>query len=457
MSRRLAANDQSLVADRLSVMNSLKHIRRHALFGALSLFVFGNLTPAFAQTEPPLKPPKISPIATPLDAIIVYDWALYPELLTYALVDSNLYQSPTAPISAAGFRINPSLVAVLNNGIHKTTLYGNIDTQIYPSVRESNTFDRQAGFIQNYEALRDLTFRVQGDYTHKTNASALQDAIPGAITTPTPPGSPLPPGSARVNANGNIAINPYNQFTGTATVEKVFNRGFLKLSSSLSRTEYENQILAQDFSVATYSGTGAFWLGPAIFAYADGTEAVRATSSAYRVVGGLGSAQIGLFRGSAYVGHQGSKVDGSGTAGGIVYGGKLSYYPTRFWTVSASVDETVNISNQTASLLALNTASTLAAISIPTSASTRTTATALKSDYAISKLISTYAVLGYTRIEYVDSPQLDIAWLGSVGIKYDIWRNMTLTLDYQHTQIVSNAPGVSSVRDYVAFGNKYRF
>ena len=82
------------------------------------------------------------------------------------------------PISAAGFLINPSLVAEHTNGIHTTRLYGTIDSKIYPSIGESDTFDRQAGIIQTYEAMRDLIFTFQGDYTHRTIATLFQNRNP---------------------------------------------------------------------------------------------------------------------------------------------------------------------------------------------------------------------------------------------------------------------------------------
>ena len=72
-------------------------------------------------------------------------------------------------------------------------------------------------------------------------------------------------------------------------------------------------------------------------------------SEVYRAVAGLGTRQIGLFRASAYFGHQGSDSEGSPWAGGNVYGASLSYYPTPVWTITGSVDRTINhASNQAA-------------------------------------------------------------------------------------------------------------
>ena len=96
-----------------------------------------------------------------------------------------------------------------------------------------------------------------------------------------------------------------------------------------------------------FSGSGAVWLIPAAYAYAQGTYATYSNDQrAYRAIVGLGSAQIGLFQGGIYVGHQGTET-GSGTAGGFIFGGRITYYPTHRFTIAASADEIINNSSQT--------------------------------------------------------------------------------------------------------------
>src|SRR5262249_21634359 len=238
--------------------------------------VLTGLTPACAQTgpfeaspvpsldgvyplEPPLSLPRAASLPKPENVITFADWTLSPTMRVYSFYDTNLYESPVA-LSAAGLRIFPTLVAQWTNGIHTTTLYGQVDIRQYPELSASNTFDRQAGIIQKYEMFRDLTFTVNGDYIHETNAAALRGAIPGPITTP---GTPAP-GTGSGSDQGPTVINPFDQFTGTASVEKIFNRGIIKLSTSFSRTEYERDS-SSDFSVKSFRGIGAFWLGPLLY------------------------------------------------------------------------------------------------------------------------------------------------------------------------------------------------
>src|SRR5439155_18465588 len=121
-----------------------------------------SLTLALTQSEPTLNAPRVDPLGKPSEAIPFYRWLLFPSLSVFSVYSDNLFQSSTSPIKAVGVGVAPSLVAEWNNGIHKTTLYGNAERRFYPGNAEINTFDRQARFVQNYSPLRDLTFRVQG-------------------------------------------------------------------------------------------------------------------------------------------------------------------------------------------------------------------------------------------------------------------------------------------------------
>jgi Putative beta-barrel porin 2 len=445
-----------------------------------AFFLLAGADASFAQSEPPLSIPPTPQLPPPGEAIPVGRWLLYPTIRAYGLYSDNLFQSPTAPVSVWGLGTTPSLTAEWTNGIHTTTLFGNIDRQVYPTDNAINTFDQQANITQKYQPLRDLTFRGTFDFTHKTIASALQNAIPGAVATPqstvlpngdtllpngtivSPTGQVLGQANPTLNVTGTSLINPYDQYTGTFAVDKVFNHGILSLNSSAVQTNYENQS-AQDYSSRSFSGSGGVWLGPLFYAFSDGSVARNSGSlqapgavTSYRARGGIGSRQFGLFRASAYFGHQGSQ-SATGTAGGEIYGAALSYYATRLWTLNLSADETVNISSQTlASNLALNLPAPTP-LQIPLGTSTRITSTALNSDYVISPLWSTSEHFSYTHLEYLNSPRLDNTWLADATLTYNMWRNMSITWEYQYSRILSNAPLNSSTRNYATMSALYKF
>jgi hypothetical protein len=472
----------------------LSRMFARSAFSALLLIAL--IPPAYAQAPsysqqalslgPSLPPLDVSTNRLPArdpNAIAIDGWLLYPTLRVYSLYSDNLFLSPTGQLSVPGFGVTPSLAAVWSNGIHTTTLYGNIDRQTYPTDNQVNTLDGRAGFTQKYEAMRDLIFSVNGNYAHQTWATGLQNSIQTPTAAPTttvlsngntvlpngtilsPTGQPIGQATAASGSTLPLLVNPSNQYTGTFSVDKIFNRGIISLSGSANRTDYEFQSLPSTRS-RTLTEDARFWLSPLFYAYSNGsvgTVVTDATSAApslsttsYRVIGGLGTRQFGFFRGSVYFGHQGSEGVGL-TAGGDVYGGALSYYPTARWTLAGTVDRTINIASQTSATNLALTLPSLTAVQIPLGASTQITSAALGSSYQITPQWLANCQLAYTRIEYVDSPRLDNSWVLDATLRYDIWRNMSLIWEYRYTSISSNAPLASATSNYGIVGATYRF
>jgi len=425
-------------------------------------------------------------------AIPVGEWLLYPSLRLYSLYSDNLFLTPTAPIKALGFGMSPSLTAEWTNGIHTTTIYADTDNQIYPTDNSINQFNREVSFTQKYSPLPDLTFTGLGDYSHQTISSSLVNSIQTPTTTlPTTP-TLLPNGNTQL-PNGNVVspsgqilgninqalaisgvalVNPSDTYTASATATKIFNGATLTLGSSLINTTYQQPFGTGPASfTSTTSKTltehGSVSLGPLFYAYSNGSFSMVTTnaseypnSDVYQVVGGIGTRQFGLFRASAYFGHQGSE-SGFGTAGGDVYGGKLSYYPTLAWTFSASIDETINVtstpcSSPSSSPLAL-TLPTNTPVQIALSSCTRITTPSLQTTYQISQQWTFLGNFSYSGIEYIGSPALANTWLADLRLSYEIWRNMTLTGEYQFTDVMSNVAGESARRNLIMLSANYRF
>jgi hypothetical protein len=429
-----------------------------------ALFLIAWTTLSFAQ-EPPLDVQGNWRAVRPPDATAINGWLFYPTLRIYTLYSDNLFLSPLRPLSVPGIGVTPSLTAEWSNGIHTTTLYGNIDRQVYPTENDINTFDARAGFTQKYEALRDLIFRVNGNFAHQTLASSLQNSIQAAAPTPTttvlpPPGQTMGLANPAMGSTVPLVVNPFDQFTGTFSVDKIFNRGILSLSSSVNRNDYEVQS-SQSTRSRLFTEKAGVWLGPLFYAYSDGsiatvvTDATSASTTTYRAIGGLGTRQFGLFRSSAYFGHQGSQ--GSTVAGGEVYGGTLSYYPTPKWTLTGTVDRTINISSQASATNLALTLPGLSAVQIPLGTSTRITSASLLSSYEITSQWFATWQLGHTRIEYIDSPRLDKSWILDATLRYDIWRNTSLTWQYRYRSVLSNAPFVSATSNYAMMGATHKF
>ena len=323
-----------------------------------------------------------------------------------------------------------------NTGLFDTKFYGNIDSEIYPTLNYlNNTFNKQAGFIETYSPLRDLTITTQANYAHNTLANVLVNSIPNPVTSSA---NPLPAGAAGVVAVQQTVVNPNDVYTATATVSKLMNRAFVNFGGTFVRTEYDSTP-SQNLDTGSYYGSGGVWLTPQFYAFTDALDAnsVPATGSianSYRARGGIGSAQIWLFQGSAYYGHQGTAVDGDGSAGGDIYGGQLTYYATPFWNMSVNIDRQRNRSDISSSTNLGLGGLPLSGIGITTSSSVQVTTIAYKTNYKLTQQASLYGVVSDNRIAYFDLTRVDNSWLVSAGINYQLRDNLSLTLDYQYTR-----------------------
>ena len=419
--------------------------------------------------------------------IPVGEWLVYPSLRLYSIYSNNLFLAPSNRLNAWGFGATPSVTAQWTNGIHSTTIFANIDRQQYPTDNSINTLDGEATWTQKYSPLPDLIFTAAADYTHRTVASPLTNSIPGIIETPVTVPTLLPNGDTELpngeiisptgqvvgninssSNNGQNLVNPYNQYTVTESATKIFNGAILTVSDSSAKTDY--QFLQNPGGTGAYSSfrtntvreNGSFALGPIVYAYSTGAFSTRTNaegtdpySQTYRIEGGLGTTQFAQFRSNLYYGYQGSDGDGSGISGGLLYGGRLIYYPSYVWTITASVDETINKAAGTGvSTQALDISSPE---QIPLSSSTRITHPALQTQYQIAPQWTASGNVSYTQIDYYGSPRLDHSWQAEVALNYDIRRNLTLTWEYEYTVILSNAPGQSARRHFVTMSANYNF
>jgi hypothetical protein len=294
--------------------------------------------------------------------------------------------------------------------------------------------------------MRDLTFNFFGDYTRETDIfnSALNFNNGGI--GPTPSSSPAP---IFLNPFGTTpTVNPVasNQFSGGASATKTMGQGFVSLGGSVAhiawdRTNSPFQI-AEDGTLEWVSGRIGYNVTPQFYVFADASgifqqvnNSTTVHTSGYRVTGGIGSVDPNsLFRGEIWGGYQfqhedvtSSLIPGltfpDSTSG--VFGGSLYYYPTRYWTVMALAQEQLGVT-----MISSNGA--------PVGTPTRTISSILQTTYALSRVWSIGARGGYTRAEYIGTPRVDNGWMAGASFNYQVWRNLVLTLDYQHTQLHSN-------------------
>jgi hypothetical protein len=378
------------------------------------------------------------------DALIAGGWLVYPSAFIGGVVDSNVNQAPKA-VTGAGVRITPSLLAETTTDLTKTTIYGVADSRIYTGSSASNgdEVDVNSGVLEIFQPLPDLIFSGQADYTRQKDLfNTLGDTH--AVTNLNPTGIGLAP-----------VANPqtYNQLSGVATVQKNFADAFVIVGGSVVGQIYDQNnapVTNQSPDNVTYTGTlrGGWWVTPAIYGYLEGSGDAREESvgylgsSGYRIVGGFGTDQIGLVKGSVYGGYQAEDYNSGsiGTIGSAVYGVRGYYYPLPELTFNVSVDETLGVS-----LLA-------PASSVQVGTATRVTTALATVQYSLAEQWTASGRGGYIHTDYIDDPRRDDAWTVGGTVTYQLARNLGVTADYQHMQLSSNIANQGYDRDVFTLG-----
>jgi hypothetical protein len=386
----------------------------------------------------------------------VDSWMIYPSIFVGAVFDDNVRQSAhgTEHTSGTGVRVAPNLIETYDGGIHQTMLYQVVDARLFPGVgsapqgqADANSVAATVGFRHRYEAMRDLVFNFYGDYTRETDI--LNSALNfnnGAIG-PTPSSSPTP---IFLNPFGTSpSVNPvaYNQFSGGVAATKSLGEGFISLGGDVAHIAWDHTNspfqIAEDGILGRVTGRVGYNVSPQFYVFAEGSgifqhinDSTKVDTSGYRVIGGIGSADPNsLFRGEIWGGYQFQHEDltttllipgltGGNTHDGV-FGGSLYYYPTRYWTIMATAQESLGVT-----LLGSTTA--------PVGTPTRTFTSILQTTYHLSRVWSVGARAGYTRAAYIGTPRHDDGWMAGASLNYEIWRNLLATLDYQHTANHSN-------------------
>ena len=409
---------------------------------------------------------EIAPTGDEYKGLAVGGWKLFPSIFVGAVYDNNFNQLATGTdhSSGVGLRVSPRLTGAYDGGIHKTTVYGVVDARFF----NADTISANAGFNHSYEAMRDLVFNFYGNYTRQTDIfnSALQFNN-GAIGPPATPNVNIP---IILNPFGTTpGVNPiaYNQFTGGASVTKTINQVFVTLSGFAADIVYDHPDNVPAPFQTSHDGA-SFWISArvgyhatqAIYVFAEADPIFNRFNNAlfdtngYRVIGGVGSNDPNsLFRGEVYGGYwtqkqQQQDVIGSGIPTDVnsgVFGGRLTYLPTRYWTITAAVDQTLGMS-------------TTLSPTTPQGVPTRVTTAILQTTYGIARDWSVGARVGYTRGEFIGVSGLNNnGWLAGASFNYEIWRNLLLTLDYQYSTGRSDAAFSDFTRNWYSAGLTYRY
>jgi Putative beta-barrel porin 2 len=453
-----------------------------ATVGSMALLV-GIAPPSLAQDQ------GIVPVGEYREGLVVGDWKLYPKIFVGAVWDTNIDQQASGAepgaerTSRTSARAVPYLSGFYDGGIHKTSVYGVVDARFFDATNLSAT----TGLTHRYEAMRDLIFNYYVNYTRQTDLFTNALNFNNGAIGPNISGTPETNIPIVLNPFGTTpSVNPsaYNQYTGGGSVLKSFDNAFVTLGGTVYHIQFDHTAsLPIDSPFSTSLDGTSYWatgrigynVTPQLYVFAESAGIFQRFNNStfdtngYRVIGGVGSADPqSLFRGEIFGGYQAQEqihgsgilldangvpliVSGSGIPSGVpsntnsaIYGGRLAYYPTRYWTLVAQVDQTLGIS-------------TTLSPTLPAGIPLLATNAILQTNYNISRWWWVGARVGYTRSQFYGFDRLDNGWMAGASFNYELWRNLLLTLDYQYSTVHSDAVLSDFTRNVYTAGLTYRY
>ena len=209
---------------------------------------------------------------------------------------------------------------------------------------------------------------------------------------------------------------------------------------------------SQDGTRSTFNGRIGYDITPIVYAFVEPSvnsgkfRNSNLDSNGYQIVGGLGTARISLFNGEIYAGTLNEHFSDPLTPNLArpIFGGKLSWYPTRFVTLTGSYDQSFGTSDFSPTLLT------------PGSVTKIDTAKLLAS-WSVLRNVTLEGNLTFQHYEFLSSPRLDDSAQYGMKTTYMLTPKLGVYLEYNYVQLTSNTAGVAYNRNLVSLGASSKF
>jgi hypothetical protein len=371
-------------------------------------------------------------------ALQALDWLIYGHLNAGGAYDSNVFASPNAT-SVSGARLQPSIIAARNTGIQRTLLYSTGDFRYYPSIGRTDIMSSTAGLTHVWEIQRDLIFRAQLDATRTQQSSSV---IPTGTVTYVKP------------------IN-YTSLFASTSIEKGFGNFFTAVGGSTTQNYYDNtqnnlgapvDEHFQNGNRSTVNARLGYHISPIIYTFIEPSanwgrfQSTNLNSEGYQIVGGLGSGRISLFNGEIYAGVLNEHFNDPLTPALTrpIYGGRVSWYPTRFITVTLSGDESLGTSDFSPTVFQPGSA-------------TKVDTGRLEASWSVTRQVTLAGKIQFQKYNYLDSSRVDDLAQYNSTITYWINDRLGVVLDYTYADLTSNLAGASYSRSFISLGANSKF
>ena len=378
---------------------------------------------------------------TAAGALQAFDWLIFGNVAIGGTYDNNVFDSPNKQ-AVYGARFQPSIIAERNTGIQRTLVYGVGDLRYYPSIGRTDLFGTTAGVEHVWEIQRDLVFRTQFDAARTQQNSSLVGVLSGS---------------------GTYYVKPvnYTSLFGSTSIEKSFGRFFTAIGGSVTGNIYDDTTDSlgktidehfQDGTRTTLNGRVGYHITPIVYGFIEPSvnwgrfQSAKLDSDGYRIVGGLGTARISLFNGEIYAGvlTEHFSDPATSTLNRPVFGGRLSWYPTRFLTMTGSYDQSIGTSDFNPTIFS------------PGSVTKIDTSKFLAS-WSMRRNVTLDGSVQYQHFEYLNSTRLDNLTQYDIKISYMLTERLGVYLQDTYNQLISNTSGVAYNRNFVSLGATSKF
>ena len=221
----------------------------------------------------------------------------------------------------------------------------------------------------------------------------------------------------------------------------------------------------QNGTVSTANGRIGYYISPITYTYVEPSYnwqryvGSSLNSEGYRLVSGVGFDRISLFRGEIYGGYatQWFENPAIATTSIPVVGGRLSWLPTPLMTFTMTADRAFGTADF------INTAGAAQPIIAPTAgllpgSVTINTTVSVLGTWDLNRLVTLTATASDNHLQYLGSSSRQDDLLGLTGgVRFKLWQNFGLQVNYTHQHLYSHFPGASYSSDFISAGGSGRF
>lgn len=363
--------------------------------------------------------------------LVLGSWLVSPSLFLGVSYSSSSFANVSGGETGWGARVRPSIVADRYDGPHRTLVFLQADGLLSPGQGVS-TLNANAGLIHVWEIERGLVVRFQARFTRTEDY-----------------GNPY--GTLQNNAPVLIGRNTAtNRYMGAASVTKSFGKAFVSVGYTSQWLSFERNV-ASNGTIHTVSGRIGYWVMPQMYVFTEyAANAQRYDIGAFdsngqRLVAGLGISRRGLLRGELFAGMERQSYTSIllPTLAKGVFGGRVFWYPTRYITIAAQMDQSMGVNAQVTPLF--------------NGAASHTVSSSLRAEYRLARHWSAALRVGYSRTRYYPSTRKDNQMMAGGTLNYNIAGNWGVAFDYRFLRLHTTLAGASHDNQIATIGVTYKY